>query len=614
MRALVYVVGLVLACQAGAALEIAGSITDPAGQPIAEASVWVVQDRHAQRVATGEDGRFALDGVLGQPAYVVAIKEGFALAASKVDVIGVDPVSIPLQPPADLHLRIKNQAFTPVEGARVKSIRFPGAVAVNLADLERAGFPSVRSDESGLLVLPGLPKDVPLDIVVAHRGYVETTLVYLQPSEDEQPVQLVPGTVVRGRVTDGAGQGVPRARLAVIRTTGDDRQEITEIQAGPEGFYRAILKPGACYLAARHADYASPAPRAFEVSLAQEMLVEDIALPEAHVIEGRVMYDNGDPCAGVPVAYLIDGGVYEDVYTQSDGRFRLQTPGLTGTVRVDPPAGWMLETLADIPIKGQVAPRLTLDPVRLARLPAISGVAVDANGRPQPGVLITSRNVSPKVWAITDEEGGFRVQLARAPVAPAASFAAEHGLRFLRGAFEVDFRDTQPVRVRLAAFEPDLAQRTLKKSQNDMSEFVGEPAPEIACGAWFNSPPLTLEELRGSVVALTFWGGFDKRALAHDALEELRALADLLREAQDVVFIGIHDCGKEPEEIGQYVRAHRLDFPVARDAEPFQTYGEYNVHYIPQTVLIDRNGVVRYFQTDGRLLELIKVLRREGTD
>ncbi|NIA15859.1 MAG: redoxin domain-containing protein [Nitrospiraceae bacterium] len=612
MRALVYIVNLTLLCHAVPALEIAGSITDPAGQPIPGASVWVVQDRQARRTVTGEDGRFILDGVRTQPACVVAAKEGFALAASMVHVIGIDPVSIPLPPPAELRLRIKNQAFMPVEGARIKSIRFPDAVGVALADLERAGFPSVRSDESGLLVFPGLPKDVPLDVVVAHRGSVETTLPYLQPSEDEQPVQLVPGTTLRGRVINAAGQGVPQARVAVIRTTGGDRQQTTEILTGPEGFYRAVLKPGACYLAARHADYASPAPRAFDVPLAEETVAEDIVLPEAHVIAGSVMYDSGEPCAGVSVAYLIDGGLYEDVYTQFDGRFRLQTPGLPGTLRVTPPAGWMLDTLADIPIRGQVVPRLTLDPVRLVPLPAIEGVAVDAGGEPQPGVLITSRNVSPKVWAITDEQGGFRVQLARAPVDPAALFTAEHGLRFLRGEFEVDFKSTQPVRVVLKAFEPDLTERKLEKGQNDMTELLGEEAPEIKCGAWFNSPPLTLEKLRGSVVALTFWGGFDERSLARDALEELRALADLLRETEDVVFIGIHDSGEEPEAIGRYVRALRLNFPVARDAEPFQTYAEYNVHYIPQTILVDRKGIVRYFQTDGRLLELIKSLRREG--
>ena len=34
---------------------------------------------------------------------------------------------------------------------------------------------------------------------------------------------------------------------------------------------------------------------------------------------------------------------------------------------------------------------------------------------------------------------------------------------------------------------------------------VGQPAPEITGGPWINSEPLTLEKLRGRVVAVEFW-------------------------------------------------------------------------------------------------------------
>ena len=34
---------------------------------------------------------------------------------------------------------------------------------------------------------------------------------------------------------------------------------------------------------------------------------------------------------------------------------------------------------------------------------------------------------------------------------------------------------------------------------------VGQPAPEIAGGPWINSEPLTMETLRGRVVAVEFW-------------------------------------------------------------------------------------------------------------
>jgi hypothetical protein len=34
---------------------------------------------------------------------------------------------------------------------------------------------------------------------------------------------------------------------------------------------------------------------------------------------------------------------------------------------------------------------------------------------------------------------------------------------------------------------------------------VGQPAPEITGGPWINSEPLTMEKLRGRVVAVEFW-------------------------------------------------------------------------------------------------------------
>ena len=35
--------------------------------------------------------------------------------------------------------------------------------------------------------------------------------------------------------------------------------------------------------------------------------------------------------------------------------------------------------------------------------------------------------------------------------------------------------------------------------------FVGQMAPELKVGEWFNSEPLSLEGLRGKVVLLDFW-------------------------------------------------------------------------------------------------------------
>ncbi len=34
---------------------------------------------------------------------------------------------------------------------------------------------------------------------------------------------------------------------------------------------------------------------------------------------------------------------------------------------------------------------------------------------------------------------------------------------------------------------------------------IGQPAPDLAGSPWINSPPLTIEALRGRVVLVEFW-------------------------------------------------------------------------------------------------------------
>jgi hypothetical protein len=80
----------------------------------------------------------------------------------------------------------------------------------------------------------------------------------------------------------------------------------------------------------------------------------------------------------------------------------------------------------------------------------------------------------------------------------------------------------------------------------------------------------------------------------------------------DVVFVGVHDASVEPEEVEEYLAQYRIEWPVGCDADPFKTFVTYGINFIPQTVLIDKQGILRYHDVEGRLLELIKVLRRKS--
>ena len=121
-----------------------------------------------------------------------------------------------------------------------------------------------------------------------------------------------------------------------------------------------------------------------------------------------------------------------------------------------------------------------------------------------------------------------------------------------------------------------------------------------------------MASLRGKVVVLAFWGGFEAQGDVRNCIEQLRALQDLLKGVPGAAILCIHDAGKESDEVEQYVQSFRITFPLGRDADPFQTFGRYGVHSIPETLLIDKNGILRFCDPGPRILELIKVLHRES--
>ena len=592
-------------------VELEGRTVDASGAGVAGATVWVDQGHDVVRTETDETGAFALPGLGPVPADVVAWQDGRAVGGAHVALLGPEPVTVVLGEGDGLRIVVKGPGGEPLAGARIKHLVVNDTFDVPIEALAPHGFPQPRSDAEGRLVVPDLPKGGHVRFVLAHRDYADTPVAYVPVGAEEQAILLAPGVTVRGRVTTPDGEGLAGARVAAFAAGARDRTPPTEAVTDPEGFYHLRVGRGEYLVAARHPDYASPRPQSITVAAQSDANVLDVAMPRPHMIEGTVVFSDGKPCIGAPVSYWIEDALYEEVLTQRDGRFRLQTPGLEGVIRVTPPDGCMTESTGDIPVTGTVGPHLVLAPVKLIPLPAIEGTVVDQDDVPQQQALITSVDLEPPVWAVTDEAGRFHIQLHQAPLESKASFRAEHALRFRRGEFEVNFAKPGPVTVRLGPFEPDLGPRRVTRGENDLRAMVDKAAPEIACSAWFNSGPLALASLRGKVVVLLFWGTFEEHGPLRNALEEWRALYDVLRGVEDVAIVAIHDGLTEATQLEQRLEEYAIEFPVGLDAQPFHTFQAYRIRYIPQAVVIDRRGRLRYFQTEGRLLDLIKGLRRE---
>jgi hypothetical protein len=315
---------------------------------------------------------------------------------------------------------------------------------------------------------------------------------------------------------------------------------------------------------------------------------------------------------GIQAVYKVGNTVCESAFTDKEGRFRLQVAPAKGAIRIVPPPGFMTKNMGDISVDMGDAHEAKLSAIALVALPTISGTVLGDDGKPAGKVLLSSLGLDPPVWAISDDKGQFTIRLNYFPDGGRAAFRAEHPLRFLRKDFACNFTESAPIEVRLEPFEPDLAKRGQVPGHNNLQGLIDKPAPEIKCSEWINSPqPVTIEELRGKVAVLTMWGGFDNSPQAVNRIDELRALHDLLADVDDVAIISVHDGGTDMDEIEKYVHRLGITFPVGRDAEPLVTFTNYCIGTIPQTVLIDKRGVLRYQGVDGRLLELIKGLRRE---
>jgi thiol-disulfide isomerase/thioredoxin len=142
-------------------------------------------------------------------------------------------------------------------------------------------------------------------------------------------------------------------------------------------------------------------------------------------------------------------------------------------------------------------------------------------------------------------------------------------------------------------------------------------APPIVEGTlWINSPPLTLERLRGRVVLLDFWtfSCYNCR----NTLPTLKRFDASYRE-RGLTIVGVQtpefDSEKRVDTVRQQVRTLGIKYPVVLDNE-YVTWRAYGVQAWPTVVIIDRQGRIRYTHIGegayDKQEKIIKSLLAEG--
>lgn len=143
-----------------------------------------------------------------------------------------------------------------------------------------------------------------------------------------------------------------------------------------------------------------------------------------------------------------------------------------------------------------------------------------------------------------------------------------------------------------------VAQSNVKQS-NPISLMNGlekpYPAPPIqGISAWINSPPLSLDQLKGKVVLMDFW-----TYSCINCIRTLPYLKDWYAKYHDkgFVIIGVHspefEFEKKLPNVKNAVKQYHITYPVALDNQ-FVTWQNYRNKYWPAHYLIDKSGEVVY--------------------
>lgn len=124
-----------------------------------------------------------------------------------------------------------------------------------------------------------------------------------------------------------------------------------------------------------------------------------------------------------------------------------------------------------------------------------------------------------------------------------------------------------------------------------------DPAPEfVGISRWLNSPPLTIEALRGKVVLVDMWTYSCINCIR--TFPALKALYERYHSA-GLEIVGVHspefNFEKNPANVQAAIAQYKLPWPVAMDND-MATWRAYRNRYWPHVYVIDARGVIRFDQ------------------
>ena len=398
---------------------IDGTVTNSSdSSAVAGATVSVFDDSSFYSDTTDGSGNFAVDVPDG--TYTVRVDpDGYVANQTEgVQVTGGVTLTTDLavEPAGTLNGTVTNDSGSPVAGATVSATdsgnNYYSTTADGSGEYELevpAGTYTVEADNESYA-----PTSV--DGVGAVVGENTTTAITLNDA-----------AIVSGTVTDGSGNPVSGATLA---TYNSDFEGYQTTQSDAQGNYEFEVSNGTYVVEASASGYADAEESGVSATEGQTTTV-DVSLGEAATIGGTVTDGDGNPVASAQVVVHDDGyQVYETATTDAQGKYSIDVPAGTYTVRADKDG----YARASAEVDG-TAGQTTAQDLALGVPAVITGTVTDSNSNPVQGAFVLVDGGGSYYYNTTNATGGYRVDVPAGDYSVTAFNGSEMGTgSYLEGA------------------------------------------------------------------------------------------------------------------------------------------------------------------------------------
>lgn len=159
--------------------------------------------------------------------------------------------------------------------------------------------------------------------------------------------------------------------------------------------------------------------------------------------------------------------------------------------------------------------------------------------------------------------------------------------------------------------ELDSLQKVADVNNGTPAPELGHPAPDfVGIATWLNTPPLTMQQLKGNVVLVDFW--------TYSCINCVRTLPYLKKwydayKDKGFILVGVHtpefEFEKSTANVQDALKRFDITYPVALD-NTYSTWNNYHNHSWPAHYLIDQQGIIRDIHFgEGKYAETENMIR-----